>query len=454
MGHTGYVAWSMTDNNPDVASFYRIRTNPANANQYDYMGRWQNFQTTVLPIRALNGSKMLDTPIPIQTTAWGPVVPGQGIALHLTHPELANVIKQTLAMLKAQNVAQFRDALRLRGIAMWNFVYADTGGHIAYQYNACLAKRDRRFNWDAPVPGDDPKTAWGAYFTLDELPHAEDPASGILVNCNTAPWLTTLGSEIPTGWPAYVTSYQRTTRYDRLAPLLAQSPPLTPALAMRIATDTQVPFAQAAVAALKLDFAKSATRPTGDLAAAVATISTWDCRADIDSRGCALYWYWLQADPQCHGLAELSAQGKPWNADQNEIAGDALAKATQTMMKLYGRVDIPWGRMHVQDRGKSATPVSGFSVQWDETSAVVPNDGYVDKGAIHCTFGSSFRMIVDLDPAGIQSWSILPYGDSQNPSSPHYNDQAALFGRGEYIDDFFGLPGATAHAMSTVTMAF
>jgi acyl-homoserine lactone acylase PvdQ len=47
-------------------------------------------------------------------------------------------------------------------------------------------------------------------------------------------------------------------------------------------------------------------------------------------------------------------------------------------------------------------------------------------------------MIVHLDPKRVESWSVLPYGESQDPANPHYADQAAIFGRGEYKDTQFG----------------
>jgi acyl-homoserine lactone acylase PvdQ len=61
-------------------------------------------------------------------------------------------------------------------------------------------------------------------------------------------------------------------------------------------------------------------------------------------------------------------------------------------------------------------------------------------------------MIVDLDPAGVRSWSIVPYGEAQNPDSPHYADQMALHGRGEYKDTLFGLARIKKAAASTLLL--
>jgi acyl-homoserine lactone acylase PvdQ len=84
---------------------------------------------------------------------------------------------------------------------------------------------------------------------------------------------------------------------------------------------------------------------------------------------------------------------------------------------------------------------------------VTPNFGAMKDGKINCIGGSSFRMIVDLDPKGVHSWSILPYGESQNPTNPHYSDQMELFGRGQYKDTIFGLNRIKKEAASTETLA-
>jgi acyl-homoserine lactone acylase PvdQ len=67
---------------------------------------------------------------------------------------------------------------------------------------------------------------------------------------------------------------------------------------------------------------------------------------------------------------------------------------------------------------------------------------------MRCVFGSSFRMIVDLDPHGVHSWSILPYGDSQVSGTSHFDDQMDLYSQGKYKDTVFGLERIKRAAVS------
>ena len=61
-------------------------------------------------------------------------------------------------------------------------------------------------------------------------------------------------------------------------------------------------------------------------------------------------------------------------------------------------------------------------------------------------------MITDLDPKGVKSWSILPYGDSHDASNPHFNDQMELFSQGYYKDTLFGLERIRKGAVSKMSL--
>jgi hypothetical protein len=153
-------------------------------------------------------------------------------------------------MMQAKNVADFREALKLRGMSMWNYVYADVDGNIGYQYNAFVPHRDASIDWAKPVAGDDPKSKWGELWSLDDLPHIDNPKSGILVNCNSSPTLTPMGNDISGTWPSDVTTYGPTSRWEVLSGLLLSQKRISPERAQEIATDCSVPYAAETIAQL------------------------------------------------------------------------------------------------------------------------------------------------------------------------------------------------------------
>ena len=464
MGHTGYVAWSMTNNNPRLYDFVIVTPNPANPKQYSYHGEWRDFEEVSLEMRYRESGQLKTRRQTVRRTAWGPMAPLRAQAVRLAIPAIDTMLAQSLAMARARTGKEFREALKGRGLSMWNIVYADTGGHIGYQYNASLPRRSEKVDWTRPVAGADPATRWGDLWTLDALPHAQDPASGLLANANSSPWLTTLGSEISAaGWPAYVTSYGSTTRYERLAALLSGDRRVTLDAARAYATDTAVPYARAAVKSLEAALrGQEATAPTAsaDQAARVTArqgipvLTAWNGRADVTAAGCALYLYWMRADPRMPDLARRAGRGEAWTGEQQAAAAQALIRGSTELLAGHGRLDTPWSAIHVSQRGEKTEPVSGlgYFAAGDSTATVTPNFGPFKAGRIVCTGGSSFRMIVDLDPKGIRAWSALPYGNSQDPRNPHFADQQAMFGRGEYKVAAFGLPAVQKSAVQRVTL--
>ena len=53
---------------------------------------------------------------------------------------------------------------------------------------------------------------------------------------------------------------------------------------------------------------------------------------------------------------------------------------------------------------------------------------------------------------GIKSWSILPYGDSNNADSKHYADQMVLYARGLYKTVLFGVENIKKGAVARVEL--
>ncbi len=70
-----------------------------------------------------------------------------------------------------------------------------------------------------------------------------------------------------------------------------------------------------------------------------------------------------------------------------------------------------------------------------------------DDGRIHCDDGWGHLLIV-MEGNPKQAWSLLPYGESQQPSSPHYNDMAKLHSQRRTKQFWFSPGDILAHTES------
>lgn len=431
MGHNDRVAWSITNNDPRLFVRYTVETNPANKTEYSYHGVWKPFREKPIVMRYLDPATgaLKEQKQTLRLTEWGPMVPFRNEAVYLEPVGNFNGIPQLPAMMSAKSIDEFRKSMNYRGLSMWNFVAADTGGALLYQYNAFLHRRDGSLDWSKPVSGADPKTKLGDLLTLDDLPHSVRPSSGLLINANSSPWLTPTDDSMPAQWPAYITSDPATSRYLRLRELLKGASKIDPAAAQKIATDTEVPGARDAVAALRR---AGATGEAADL------LDRWNGRADVDSVGPALYLYLL-----------------------NQHAGNdpaALDRAAQALKKDFGTLDVKWGDLLRMKQGSKEIGVAGWGYPIPGAgSAVCPSGpsrpGKYAGGPMIAGRGSSFRMIVSLVPGKVQSWSILPYGNAHDPQSPFATNQMDIYAVGKYKATYFGLDAARKAAKSSMTLS-
>jgi acyl-homoserine-lactone acylase len=275
------------------------------------------------------------------------------------------------------------------------------------------------------------------------------------VNANSDPLDTTLepnrGALAPFATlPSYVTTYQPTTRFERLAELLRADSRVSLEAAKRYATDTEVPAARQVLAALQRAATQATPEERAPAQEALGVLARWNRRADVESVGCGLYYYWLRGESSAVALARKAKASVAWSGAESAEALKTLGQAATRFRERFGRLDAPWSEVHVMQRGAETAGFLGFGLA--EFVSVMPAYGSFAQGRALINTGSSFRMIVHLNPKGVESWSVLPFGVSQDPANPHYADQMHLFRVGRYKETRFGVPNARRYAVATQTL--
>jgi acyl-homoserine-lactone acylase len=125
--------------------------------------------------------------------------------------------------------------------------------------------------------------------------------------------------------------------------------------------------------------------------------------------------------------------------EQNQ-ALQALRSAITTIREKFGSEKVQWGKINLVQRG-GAFPLGGESI----FNVLHPDEGVEqDDGTIHCNDGWGHLMIVE-EASPKQIWTLLPYGQSQHPSSPHFGDQARMHSDQNAKQFWFYSKDITAH---------
>jgi acyl-homoserine lactone acylase PvdQ len=440
------ITWSATWNMPNISDVYEEKLNPANSLEYLYEGAWREIEIEYETFQIKGPEGMETRTLPCYYTQHGPIVKfdkEQHLAYAVKLPNYLGVNYSTnlYRMMKARNLEEFKAVIALHLMPRWNLLYTDQE-NIYWVHNATVAQRAAGYDWRKPVPGWTKATEWGPYFPLEKYPQLLNPPSGFIQNCNNPPWLSTVNSGLNPLDPApyYLLSVQKpeisqedlNPRGERLLKVLAQDKKFTLDEMKSLAYDTYVVPADVIVPLLERGMGKRAGE-AGDarVRRAVETLKGWDRRSATDSVAQTYIYFWAQAyrdlySPEKLGrfLAYSRYKIDLDSGEEQEMALRALGEAIRRIQKDFGKAEVRWGEVNVVERG-GTFPMDGTGV----FDVLHPDDGPQQAdGTIHCDDGWGHLLVVE-EGSPKKAWSLLPFGESENPASPHYNDMARLHGQ-------------------------
>ena len=127
----------------------------------------------------------------------------------------------------------------------------------------------------------------------------------------------------------------------------------------------------------------------------------------------------------------------------------------EKLQRDFGRWQTPWGEINryqrlkdeiVQsfDDAKPSLPVGFASSSW---GALASFDSLYPRNTrkIYGSIGNSFVAAVEFGPI-IHAKAIMSGGESGDPTSPHFTDQAQMFAQGVFREIFFSREDVMAHA--------
>ena len=438
-GHNQYISMAHTTGGPDVVDVFVETLNPDNPRQYKVDGEWRNGRLETIKIAVRTDDRKIEhVTKQVLYTHHGPVVAtkdGKGYAVAMPYFDQVGLAETTYNVWLAQNVKEVKAALSMAQYHPQNVMITCVDGDIYYQRTGRVPIRPEGYDYSRPVPGDTSKTEWRGLHPTDDLVQVLNPQCGWMQNCNCSPrYLFRDCPLTPDTYKPYI--YTHFT-YDRPGPgphqraamvfdLLDKAEKVTMEDIFEIATSPQVHGAKAWQDRLRAAWEKAdaQTKSRKGLQAFVNAILTWNGRAEKDSTGILPYHYWKQQLVRRMKLPDGPAASPPASLTDKKVV-QALTGAYSRMRRDHDRIDVKYGDVYRVGRlgGKRTAPADGGSLPGMMTPRSLVFSHPLPGGRYLATRGQSALMVV-LMTRPPQSWTAAPLGQSDDRSSPHFDDQA------------------------------
>jgi acyl-homoserine lactone acylase PvdQ len=363
--------------------------------------------------------------------------------------EPVKALTQSYMRTKAKNYKEFKQTMELHTNSSNNTIFADADGAIAYFHGNFIPRRDPRFDWTRPVDGSDPATDWHGLLSIDETPKLLNPASGWLYNSNDWPW-SAAGPSSPkqADYPAYVDSGVESARGRHAVRVLQDKKDFTLDLLIAAAYDSYLTWFEKPIPALVKAWDQ---RPASDplkakTAEQIALLREWDLRWSVSSVPTSLAVFWGDDIQRSVRRTGLSAADYIASEAPGEQLLQSLSAASDKLAADFGTWKTPWGEINrfqrltddivhpFTDAGPSI-PVGFTSATWGSLASFGARP-YNGSKKIYGTSGNSFVAVVEFGKT-VRAKAVTAGGESGNPSSPHFNDQAKRYSTGDLREVYF-----------------
>ena len=462
-GFNEHCGWMHTSSAVDAADTYVEKVSKEGDRWvYEYDGKKLPVTQKRISINSKKGSGVEITNFIALFTHHGPVMAkrnGQWITVKADN-RILNGLIQCWQRTKAKGLDDFKKTLDLKGNISNNTVYADANGNIAYWHGNRVPVRDKKFNWDKAVDGSISATEWKGYHNINETVLSINPVNGWLQNCNSTPF-TVAGINSPKkeNYPSYMAPDGENFRGINAVRTLSEESKYNIDKVIRAGYDTRLSAFEVLLPALINAFEQNVSYNDSLYAYLIGPISVlknWDYRCSENSVATTLAIEW--------GQRIISKVQRSDDADEFEFV-DQVTKAKRFASKAsfkdvvapmldvikdlrnrYGRWELAWGEINRFQRissdidnkfddSKFSIPVAFASSTWgmlpSYTSRIFSN-----TKKRYGVNGNSFICAVEFGKK-IKAKSLLAGGESGDPGSKHFFDQALMYSKGQFKDVLF-----------------
>jgi acyl-homoserine-lactone acylase len=412
---------------------------------YRHGGEARRLRVSEITLKYRDGDAISERTFPMYHTHHGPITHMLGdkwVATRINWDPV-NALRQSFIRTKLRNYDEFREMMNIRTNSSNNTVFADSQGNIAYFHGNFVPKRNPQFDFSRPVDGSDPAADWQGLHEVDELVTLLNPANGWIQNCNSTPF--TAAAEFSPkreDYPVYAAPDPENFRGLHAVRVLTGASNLDLDKLIDMAYDPYLPGFEKLIPGLVEAFDRSgADWPA--LAEPIELLRNWDLRVSADSVAMTLaHFYGVAYSDKAAGLKDAYEME---NIDLINYLGtgsppeERLQVFAGTVAQIesdFGQWSTPWGEVNRYQRINGAIvqpfnddapslPVGMASGNWGALASFGAKR-YPGTKRIYGTSGNSFVAVVEFGDT-VRAKSMLAGGQSGDPGSPHFDDQAQRY---------------------------
>lgn len=434
-GFNERLGWTTTNNHPDLEEVYAFKADPAKPDHYILDGIAIPLERRMVTVEFKNGEALALSSREVLSTPYGPVVYRDDGKIYVVKASGNGEYRrgeQFVKMMISQNLEEWKSAMQMRTITQSNFTYADADANIFYIWNATAPETPHSPGGDTTaIEVASTSQIWSKIVPFESVPQLLNPKGGYLHNENDPFHFTNLNEVLlPEKFPPNYPKPRLRQRSQHSLKLIHNEDKYS----LEEVVDLKHSMGMLLADQVKDDLINivKASKPKKEIKKAITQLENWDNTVSPDSRGGVLFkrWY-IEYRDRTKGAEQFAI---PWSFDEpmetprgladRDAAMEAFETAVKYLVEKYGTWDLAWGDVHRIRHGNLDLPASGgegglgcFRVFWFEDD---------EDGKQKVRGGDGWQFAVEFsDP--IKAYSILAYGQSNNPESKHHTDQVALF---------------------------
>ena len=450
---TGWMHTSSAADNID--EFLETIVEKSDGMYYMYDGEELPLKSKVVTVSYKDGSSLKTKDFTIYRSQHGPIIraeDGKWVAFKIMEEPL-KALQQSYLRTKAQNYDEFYSSMEYHTNSSNNTVYADADGNIVYFHSNFIPVRDPSFDYTRPVDGSISATNWKGLHSIGESILVKNPENGWIQNTNNWPFSVT-GDLSPkqADFPNYMNTTTENARGLHALRVLEGKKDFTIESLRAAAYDSYLTAFDETLPNLFKAFDSIESRDSLKQAVSeqVALLRSWDQRFGEESVATSVAIMWateLQARARNHAREEgVSLTHFLESGDHPEVWLESLLAAKNKLDSDFGSWSTPWGEINrfqrltgdiVQpfDDSKPSIPVGFTSATWGSLAAYGQRT-FNNTKKIYGTRGNSFVAVVEFGDS-LKAIAVTAGGQSGDPASPHFNDQAPLYASGQLRPVYF-----------------